>query len=52
MVIARFGRIPACAEHFDWSGRSLELVDLDGARIDKILVSRLNEAVAAEDETG
>ena len=52
MVIAHFGRIPACAEHFDWSGFRFEVVDLDGARIDKILISRLGEATASADETG
>ncbi|MFT3789773.1 MAG: hemolysin family protein [Rudaea sp.] len=52
MVIARFGRIPQCAEHFDWNGYRFEVVDLDGARIDKILVSRLGESAASKDETG
>jgi putative hemolysin len=52
MVIAKFGHIPQCAEHFDWAGFRFEVVDLDGARIDKILVSRIKETAAAEDETG
>jgi putative hemolysin len=52
MVIARFGRIPQCAEHFEWAGFRFEVVDLDGARIDKILISRHNEAAASEDDSG
>ena len=52
MVIAQFGRIPQCAEHFDWSGYRFEVVDLDGARIDKILISRVNETAASEDDSG
>jgi putative hemolysin len=40
MVIARYGRIPHAGEHFDWQGWRIEVVDLDGARIDKLLVSR------------
>ena len=40
MVIARYGRIPHAGEHFDWQGWRFEVVDLDGARIDKLLVSR------------
>jgi len=40
MVMAYFGRIPQPAEHFDWNGYRFEVVDLDGARIDKILVAR------------
>jgi putative hemolysin len=40
MVIARYGRIPHSGEHFDWQGWRIEVVDLDGARIDKLLISR------------
>ena len=43
MVIAQFGRIPHSGEHFDWAGWRFEVVDLDGARIDKLLVARLPE---------
>lgn len=41
MVIARIGRIPAVGESFDFGGWRFEVVDLDGARIDKLLVARL-----------
>ncbi|WP_146910417.1 hemolysin family protein [Arenimonas daejeonensis] len=41
LVIARFGRIPHAGEHFDWQGWRMEVVDLDGARIDKLLIARL-----------
>jgi putative hemolysin len=41
MVVARFGRIPHAGEHFDWSGWRMEVVDLDGARIDKLLIARV-----------
>ena len=40
MVVAHFGRIPQVGEHFDWRGLRFEVIDLDAARIDKILVSR------------
>ena len=40
MVIAWYGRIPHPGEHFDWRGWRIEVVDLDGARVDKLLVSR------------
>ncbi|MEO6137220.1 MAG: hemolysin family protein, partial [Luteimonas sp.] len=40
MVIAWFGRIPHVAEHFDWAGWRIEVVDLDGPRIDKLLLQR------------
>ncbi len=41
MCIAHFGRIPHVGEHFDWAGWRIEVVDLDGARIDKLLLNRL-----------
>ena len=41
MVMAHFGRIPQPGEHFDWSGFRFEVVDLDGPRIDKLLVARV-----------
>jgi putative hemolysin len=43
MIIARFGRIPNAGEHFDWSGWRIEVIDLDGPRIDKLLLQRLPE---------
>ena len=43
MVIARFSRIPNAGEHFDWAGWRIEVVDLDGPRIDKLLMQRLPE---------
>ena len=41
MCIAHFGRIPNVGEHFDWAGWRIEVVDLDGARVDKLLLRRL-----------
>ncbi len=40
MVMAQFGRIPQAGEHFSWNGFRFEVVDLDGARIDKLLIAR------------
>ena len=42
MVIARFGRIPNVGEYFEWSGWRIEVVDLDGPRIDKLLLQRVD----------
>ena len=41
MCIAHFGRIPHVGESFDWAGWRIEIVDLDGARVDKLLLRRL-----------
>ncbi|HET9047803.1 MAG TPA: hemolysin family protein [Chiayiivirga sp.] len=40
MVVAHFGRIPATGESFVFGAWRIEVVDLDGARIDKLLVQR------------
>ena len=48
MVIARFGRIPHAGELFEWRGWRFEVVDLDGARIDKLLISRIPELADPE----
>lgn len=40
MVIAHFGRIPHVGEWFVWSEWRIEVIDLDGPRIDKLLLQR------------
>ncbi|GAB1539398.1 hemolysin family protein [Scytonema sp. NUACC21] len=37
-VMAHLGRIPTTADHFEWQGMRLEVVDMDGNRVDKVLV--------------
>jgi putative hemolysin len=39
-VLNALQRIPRTGEHFEASGWRFEVVDLDGNRVDKILVSR------------
>ena len=41
LIMARLGRIPALGEVFDWQGLRFEILDLDGARIDRVLLSVL-----------
>lgn len=48
MVIAWFGRIPNTGEAFDWEGWRVEVIDLDGPRIDKLLLRRLGIAEDAD----
>jgi putative hemolysin len=43
LVIEHFGRIPHVGEHMEWAGWRIEVVDLDGARIDKLLLQPLPE---------
>lgn len=39
------GHVPETGEHFDWNGLSIEVVDMDRRRIDKLLVRRLERDV-------
>ncbi|MGO1540768.1 MAG: hemolysin family protein [Luteimonas sp.] len=50
MVIAHFGRIPNTGEWFEWEGWRIEVVDLDGPRIDKLLLQKLPEPVIDDAE--
>lgn len=38
LVIMHLGRIPTAADHFEWSGLRFEVMDMDGNRVDKVLV--------------
>src|SRR6185369_11149264 len=42
-VFTKMGRIPALADSFEWNGVRFEVVDMDGKRIDKVLVSPLEK---------
>lgn len=37
-TIAHLGRIPKAADHFEWRGIRFEVMDMDGNRVDKVLV--------------
>jgi len=39
-VMARLGRVPKAADVFEWGGMKFEVIDMDGRRIDKVLVMR------------
>lgn len=49
MVMAVLGHIPQTGETFEWHGYRVEVVDLDGARIDKLLITRLANIDVEED---
>ncbi|MFM2062442.1 MAG: hypothetical protein RLZZ507_2112 [Cyanobacteriota bacterium] len=38
LVITHLGRIPSAADHFEWEGMRIEVMDMDGNRVDKVLV--------------
>ena len=43
-MLAQLGEIPTSGRHFEWNQLVFEVVDMDGLRIDKVLVSRQNPA--------
>lgn len=48
-VIAQLGRIPRAGDSFCWRGWRFEVVDMDGRRVDKVLVARLPDAAVTGD---
>ena len=53
-VLWRLGRIPATGEHFEWAIADevwrVEVVDMDGHRVDKVLVSKTEPRLAPASE--
>jgi putative hemolysin len=45
-VVMQLGRIPVVADYFEWEGLKIEVVDMDGNRVDKILVTPTSDAVS------
>jgi putative hemolysin len=41
-IMHSLGRVPGAAEFVEWEGYRVEVVDMDGKRIDKVLVTRLD----------
>lgn len=41
LILELLEHIPQSGEYVDWNGLRLEVVDMDGARIDKVLVNKL-----------
>jgi putative hemolysin len=41
LVMAFLDRIPRSGDHFDWNGFRFEVVDMDGHRVDKVLIKPL-----------
>jgi putative hemolysin len=39
LVMAQLGRIPRIADAFEWEGYRFEVVDMDGKRVDRVLIT-------------
>jgi putative hemolysin len=46
-VIMQLGRIPAVSDHFEWGGLRIEVVDMDGNRVDKVLAHPPRDTTSA-----
>jgi putative hemolysin len=40
-VMMQMGRVPTAGDHFDWDHFRFEVMDMDGNRVDKVLVQVL-----------
>jgi putative hemolysin len=49
-VMASLGQVPTPGDHFIWSGLRLEVMDMDGRRVDKVLVTRMPESMLTIEE--
>jgi putative hemolysin len=53
-VMVSLGRVPKETDHFEWNGLHFEVMDMDGYRVDKVLVTTLpsRPAATAQDNKG
>jgi putative hemolysin len=47
-VMMSLGRVPQATDHFEWNGLRFEVMDMDGRRVDKVLVTTLPPRAAAQ----
>ncbi len=44
-IMTSLGRVPQTTDHFEWNGYRFEVMDMDGRRVDKVLVTTLPKAL-------
>lgn len=49
-ILKRLGRVPQAAETFRWQGYDFEVMDMDGNRVDKVMITRREIPQEAADE--
>ena len=50
-VMVSLGRVPQPTDRFEWHGLNFEIMDMDGRRVDKVLVTTLPQRSAASEES-
>jgi len=43
------GRVPQATDHFEWHSLRFEVIDMDGRRVDKVLVTSLPPRSAGQE---
>lgn len=51
-VMMSLGRIPKVTDHFEWNSYNFEVIDMDGHRVDKVLVSTLQQKPLTQEPRG
>ena len=51
-VMMSLGRVPQTADHFEWHGYNFEVIDMDGRRVDKVLVTTLPQSPLTQEHRG
>jgi putative hemolysin len=52
LVLHTLGRVPAAADYFLWEGFRIEVVDMDGKRVDKVLIQQADSTGSAAPRSG
>ncbi len=50
-VMVSLGRVPQPTDRFEWHGLNFEVMDMDGRRVDKVLVTTLPQRASAAEES-
>ncbi|HQV95526.1 MAG TPA: transporter associated domain-containing protein, partial [Anaerolineales bacterium] len=48
-VMVSLGRVPQATDHFEWHSLRFEVIDMDGRRVDKVLVTSLPPRSAGQE---
>lgn len=51
-VMMSLGRVPQVADVFEWNAYTFEVIDMDGRRVDKVLVSTLHQKPLTQETRG
>ena len=51
-VMMSLGRVPQVADYFEWNNYNFEVIDMDGRRVDKVLVTTLQQKPLTQETRG